>query len=261
MRTGITKLFREEADVRAPDQDEGHLRAAGNGHRPLRGRGQHHRGHRPRKFLIGACKLSISACRSSWCWSLLALAVRFHERLSRRGQLDRHDRVDPCAEAASGRGDGPRSSMSWPFSSFTSAVADDRQGHHRSPSSTTHVIFGALVGAIAWNVITWYYGIPSSSSHALIGGLVGAALVKAGPAFADLERPGQDRPVHLCCAAAGFALGGLIMVGISWMLQQARRRRKVDKIFAPLQLLSAAAYSLGHGGNDAQKPSASSGCC
>ena len=65
-----------------------------------------------------------------------------------------------------------------------------------------YVIFGALVGAIVWNVITWYYGIPSSSSHALIGGLVGAALVKAGPSGVDLERRRQDRGLHLHRAAA-----------------------------------------------------------
>lgn len=115
-----------------------------------------------------------------------------------------------------------------------------------------YVVFGALVGAIVWNVITWYYGIPSSSSHALVGGLVGAAVSKAG--FAGLISAGVLKIVAFIFVAPflGFVIGGLLMVVVSWLCRN-MAPRKVDKYFRRFQLLSAAAYSLGHGGNDAQK--------
>ena len=115
-----------------------------------------------------------------------------------------------------------------------------------------YVIFGALVGAISWNLITWYYGIPSSSSHALIGGLVGAAVAKAGTG--SLVSGGLLKTVAFIVVAPllGFALGSIIMLLVAWIFVRATPR-KVDGLFRKLQLLSAAAYSLGHGGNDAQK--------
>ena len=115
-----------------------------------------------------------------------------------------------------------------------------------------HVIFGALVGAIVWNVITWYYGIPSSSSHALIGGLVGAALPKAG--FSGLVWAGIFKTVAFIFISplVGFLLGSLTMLLVSWVCRHATLA-KTDRWFRRLQLLSAGAYSLGHGGNDAQK--------
>ncbi len=121
------------------------------------------------------------------------------------------------------------------------------------PSIVDHyVIFGALVGAIIWNVITWYYGIPSSSSHALVGGLVGAALSKAG--IDGLITAGVLKIVAFIFVAPflGFVIGGALMVVVSWLCRN-MAPRKVDKYFRRFQLLSAAAYSLGHGGNDAQK--------
>ncbi len=121
------------------------------------------------------------------------------------------------------------------------------------PSIVDHyVIFGALIGAIIWNIITWYYGIPSSSSHALIGGLVGAALAKVG--FSGLIMSGVLKIIAFIFIAPflGFVIGGGIMVMVSWLCRN-MPQRKVDKYFRRLQLLSAAAYSLGHGGNDAQK--------
>ena len=116
----------------------------------------------------------------------------------------------------------------------------------------THVVFGALVGAITWNVITWYYGIPSSSSHALIGGIVGAVIAKAGAG--SLVSTGILKTVAFIFVSPllGFLLGSLMMVAVSWMFRRARPSR-VDKWFRRLQLVSAGAYSLGHGGNDAQK--------
>ena len=115
-----------------------------------------------------------------------------------------------------------------------------------------YVIFGALVGAIAWNIITWYYGIPSSSSHALIGGLVGAAVAKAGTG--SLVSGGLIKTVAFIVVAPllGFILGSIIMLMVSWIFVKSTPR-KVDTWFRRLQLVSAAAYSLGHGGNDAQK--------
>jgi PiT family inorganic phosphate transporter len=114
------------------------------------------------------------------------------------------------------------------------------------------VIFGALVGAIAWNLITWYYGIPSSSSHALIGGMIGAALVKAGTA--PLMWPGIIKTACFIVVSPvlGMLLGSLLMLGVSWLCFRQTPRR-VDKWFRRLQLVSSAAFSLGHGGNDAQK--------
>ena len=115
-----------------------------------------------------------------------------------------------------------------------------------------HVVFGALVGAIAWNLITWYYGIPSSSSHALIGGIVGAVIAKAGTG--KLIGAGLMKTVAFIFVSPlmGFLLGSLMMVLVSWICRRSAPR-KVDRWFRRLQLVSAGAYSLGHGGNDAQK--------
>jgi PiT family inorganic phosphate transporter len=115
-----------------------------------------------------------------------------------------------------------------------------------------YVVFGALCGAITWNVITWYYGIPSSSSHALIGGIVGAVLAKAGTGA--LITTGILRTVAFIFVSPflGFVLGSLMMVAVAWICRRTAPAR-VDRWFRRLQLVSAGAYSLGHGGNDAQK--------
>ena len=116
----------------------------------------------------------------------------------------------------------------------------------------THVVFGALLGAITWNVITWYYGIPSSSSHALIGGISGAVIAKSGTSA--LVAAGILKTVAFIFVSPllGFTLGSLMMVAVAWIFRSFRPSR-VDKWFRRLQLVSAGAYSLGHGGNDAQK--------
>jgi PiT family inorganic phosphate transporter len=116
----------------------------------------------------------------------------------------------------------------------------------------THVVFGALVGAITWNVITWYYGIPSSSSHALIGGIVGAVMAKAGTGALVATGILKTVAFILVSPLLGFTLGSAMMVLVAWACRSSRPAR-VDKWFRRLQLLSAGAYSLGHGGNDAQK--------
>jgi PiT family inorganic phosphate transporter len=116
----------------------------------------------------------------------------------------------------------------------------------------SRVIFGALIGAISWNLITWYFGIPSSSSHALIGGLIGSALAQAG--VAPLLWPGILKTASFIFVAPllGMVLGALIMVLVSWLCFRQPPRR-LDRWFRRLQLVSSAAYSMGHGGNDAQK--------
>ncbi|MBT9491193.1 MAG: inorganic phosphate transporter [Paucibacter sp.] len=115
-----------------------------------------------------------------------------------------------------------------------------------------HVIFGALIGAIAWNVITWWYGIPSSSSHALIGGIVGAVIAKAGPSA--LIAAGLTKTVIFIFVSPllGFLLGSIMMVAVAWAFRRSSPLR-ADGWFRRLQLVSAGLYSLGHGGNDAQK--------
>jgi PiT family inorganic phosphate transporter len=115
-----------------------------------------------------------------------------------------------------------------------------------------YVIFGALVGAIAWNLITWYYGIPSSSSHALIGGMIGATIAKAGTDPLIMKGILKTATFIFVSPVLGLTLGGLLMVAVSWACLRAAPR-KVDRWFRRLQLVSSAAYSIGHGSNDAQK--------
>ncbi len=121
------------------------------------------------------------------------------------------------------------------------------------PSIVDHyVVFGALIGAVSWNLITWYYGIPSSSSHALIGGLVGAGFAKAGADALVWTGVGKTIAFILISPLLGFLLGSLLMLAVSWLFFHSTPRR-VDRWFRRLQLVSASLYSLGHGGNDAQK--------
>jgi PiT family inorganic phosphate transporter len=115
-----------------------------------------------------------------------------------------------------------------------------------------HVVFGALIGAIAWNVITWWYGIPSSSSHALIGGIVGATVAKAGTGRWSPPACSRRWPSSSSRRRWAFLLGGLMMVAVAWIFRRTSPLR-VDNWFRRLQLVSAGLYSLGHGGNDAQK--------
>ena len=116
----------------------------------------------------------------------------------------------------------------------------------------THVVFGALIGAISWNLITWYYGIPSSSSHALIGGILGAVMAKAGASALLLSGIFKTVAFILVSPLLGYVLGSAMMVLVAWVFRKTRPA-KVDKWFRRMQLVSAGAYSLGHGGNDAQK--------
>ncbi len=122
------------------------------------------------------------------------------------------------------------------------------------PQFVDHVvIFGALMGAIAWNVVTWYFGIPSSSSHALIGGLVGATVAKTG-SFSPVLWSGFGKILAFIVISplVGFLIGGLLMVAVAWIFRN-RTPHQASDYFRYGQIFAAAAYSLGHGGNDAQK--------
>jgi PiT family inorganic phosphate transporter len=171
-----------------------------------------------------------------------------------------HDAANSIATVVSTRVLRPHYAVAWAalfnfvaFVVFGLSVANTIGTGVIEPSIVDHrVILGALVGAIAWNIITWYYGIPSSSSHALIGGLAGAAVAKGG--FAAIIGKG-----FLIIVAAivlspllGFVLGMLFMITVAWTFFHTAPRR-VDRWFRRLQLVSASLYSLGHGGNDAQK--------
>lgn len=115
-----------------------------------------------------------------------------------------------------------------------------------------YVVFGALAGAIGWNIITWYYGIPSSSSHALIGGLIGSAVAKAGSS--SLVASGIFKIIAFIVISPllGFFFGSVMMLLVAWIFVRSSART-VDRWSRRLQLVSSSLYSLGHGGNDAQK--------
>jgi PiT family inorganic phosphate transporter len=115
-----------------------------------------------------------------------------------------------------------------------------------------HVVFGALTGAIAWNIITWALGIPSSSSHALIGGLVGAGVAKVGVKAIVWDGLAKTSAAIVLSPFAGFALALLIFLVVTWLFVRSTPFA-VDRTFRRLQFVSAALYSIGHGGNDAQK--------
>ncbi|ESW87431.1 inorganic phosphate transporter [Mesorhizobium sp. M0761] len=117
---------------------------------------------------------------------------------------------------------------------------------------TPAVIFSALVGAIVWNIVTWIAGIPSSSSHALIGGLVGAGVAKAGPGAIVWTGLGKTVAAIVVSPATGFVLALVLILAVSWLFVR-QTPFAVDSTFRVMQFFSASLYSLGHGGNDAQK--------
>jgi inorganic phosphate transporter, PiT family len=114
------------------------------------------------------------------------------------------------------------------------------------------VVMSGLVGAIVWNLLTWWWGLPSSSSHALIGGLSGAGVAYSGFDVLNTDKLYPTLQFILLAPLIGLVLGGFIMFVVYWLFRR-MRPRKVDSVFRVGQLFSAAAYSVGHGGNDAQK--------
>ena len=114
------------------------------------------------------------------------------------------------------------------------------------------LIFAALIGAIAWNLLTWWWGLPSSSSHALIGGFVGAALMKAGPGALVAHGIGKTLVFIILSPVLGFIFGFVLFLIVAWIFRRVRPE-PLDRGFRKVQLVSAAAFSFGHGMNDAQK--------
>jgi PiT family inorganic phosphate transporter len=187
-----------------------------------------------------------------------------------------HDAANSIATVVSTRVLSPRLAVVWAASFnfiaafvFGTAVAKTISSGLVDPHQVTQfVILAALTGAILWDLLTWLWGLPTSSSHALIGGLAGAAIAKAGwqvlvrqpklhwPIVGTIPGLGEkwmSTMIFIVLAPMiGLLIGLTLMIAVSWIFQR-RAPRTVDKLFRKLQLLSAAAYSLGHGGNDAQK--------
>jgi len=171
-----------------------------------------------------------------------------------------HDSANSIATVVSTRVLTPRQAVIW--AAFFNFIAFLFVGLHVANTigkgivdvsvMDTHVIFATLVGACLWDLITWYVGLPTSSSHALIGGMVGAALVKAGPSALVMKGILKTVAFIFISPTVGLILGLGIGTMVYWAFRKATPR-SVDQVFRKGQLFSAALYSLGHGGNDAQK--------
>ena len=171
-----------------------------------------------------------------------------------------HDAANSIATIVSTRVLSPKYAVGWAaffnfiaFMVFGLHVANTVGTGIISPNVVSdQVIFGALMGAIIWNIVTWLAGIPSSSSHALIGGLVGAGICKAGFDAVVVKGLGKTVSAIVLSPATGFFLALLLVLIVSWSFLKVTPFR-ADSLFRHIQFLSASAYSLGHGGNDAQK--------
>jgi inorganic phosphate transporter, PiT family len=171
-----------------------------------------------------------------------------------------HDSANSIATIVSTRVLKPQYAVLWAaffnfaaFFIFETKVASTVGKGIITPELVTNaVVFGALMGAISWNLITWYFGIPSSSSHALIGGIVGAGVAKAG--FSAIVWSGLSKTLYAIVLSpfTGFFLGIVMVFLVSWLFVRANPS-VADGVFRKLQLVSSALYSLGHGSNDAQK--------
>jgi PiT family inorganic phosphate transporter len=171
-----------------------------------------------------------------------------------------HDAANSIATVVSTRVLSPRVAVAWAaffnfaaFVLFPLHVANTIGKGIIDPHVVDNsVIVAALVGAIGWNLITWWYGIPSSSSHALMGGLIGAGMSKGGTSVLGWAKISQTAVFIILSPIIGMLVGGALLVAVAWILRRFTPGR-VDRWFRRLQLLSAALFSLGHGGNDAQK--------
>ncbi len=171
-----------------------------------------------------------------------------------------HDSANSIATVVSTRVLSPRTAVIWAaFFNFVAAMLFDvhiaktiGKGLIDLSVVNEYVIMGGILGAIAWNIITWYFGLPSSSSHALMGGYAGAAIAKAG--FGAVLYSGWTMTLIFIAVAPmiGMVMGYFLQVVVLWLFKS-RSYFRVDRLFRKLQLLSAALYSLGHGTNDAQK--------
>jgi PiT family inorganic phosphate transporter len=171
-----------------------------------------------------------------------------------------HDAANSIATVVSTRVLSPQKAVLW--AAFFNFVAAFVLGTHVAKTMgsgmidlhvvTREVVLAGLLGAIFWNLVTWYYGLPVSSSHALIGGYAGAAVAKAGPAAIIASGWTKTLIFIVLSPTVGALLGFLLMVTVSWIFRSFHPFR-LDQLFRRLQLVSAGLYSLGHGGNDAQK--------
>ena len=171
-----------------------------------------------------------------------------------------HDAANSIATIVSTRVLRPQYAVAW--AAFFNFIAFLFFGLHVAQTLGTgiisanvvdaNVIFGALMGAIIWNLITWGLGIPSSSSHALVGGLIGAGITKAGLSAIVWKGLIPTTAAIVASPMIGFFLAIMLMLALSWLLMR-RAPFAVDRTFRYLQFVSASLYSLGHGGNDAQK--------
>ena len=173
-----------------------------------------------------------------------------------------HDAANSIATIVSTRVLAPRWAVFWAaFFNFIAFMVFGMHVAHTIGTGivtpaiiTDQVIFGALMGAIAWNIITWLAGIPSSSSHALIGGLVGAGVMHAGWGVIEWSGLGKTIAAIFLSPGLGMVLALFLVLMVSWVIFKRRvSPGRVDGIFRHVQFLSASMYSLGHGGNDAQK--------
>jgi PiT family inorganic phosphate transporter len=172
-----------------------------------------------------------------------------------------HDAANSIATVVSTRVLSPRIAVVWAavfnfiaLFIFHQGVADTISKIitiDKGPAYVTVVVCG-LAGAILWNLLTWLWGLPSSSSHALIGGLSGAGIAFRGVSVLEWENLGKTLEFIVLAPLIGLVLGSLLMFAVFWLFRRFRPQR-VDRIFRVGQLASAAAYSIGHGGNDAQK--------
>jgi PiT family inorganic phosphate transporter len=171
-----------------------------------------------------------------------------------------HDAANSIATVVSTRVLSPRVAVIWAaffnfVAAFTFGTAVARtmgQGMVDLRFVNLYVILAGLIGAIFWDLVTWYYGLPISSSHALIGGYAGAAVAKAGWGVILLSGWTKTLLFIILSPAIGLILGAALMVAVYWIFRNWAPQR-LDRYFRKLQLLSAAAYSFGHGTNDAQK--------
>ncbi len=171
-----------------------------------------------------------------------------------------HDAANSIATVVSTRVLRPQVAVAW--AAFFNFIAFAVFGLHVAQTVGTgivqsglvdaSVIFGALTGAIVWNLLTWWWGLPSSSSHALIGGLAGAGIAKAGLDAVVFSGLGKTALGIVLSPVIGFVLAQLLVLIVRWATLRSSPYA-IDRRFRVLQLISAALYSLGHGGNDAQK--------
>jgi inorganic phosphate transporter, PiT family len=171
-----------------------------------------------------------------------------------------HDAANSIATVVSTRVLSPRQAVAWAaffnfaaFLIFGTAVAATIANTVKTGVLDNAAIFAGLMGAIAWDVITWWFGLPTSSSHALVGAMAGAAVAKAGWA-ALVGGEFQKIAVFIVMSPLiGFLLGFSLMVIVLWLFHRYRKVDRLNRGFRRMQLISAAAFSLGHGANDAQK--------